>query len=341
MSEIQKKHMHENLLLRNVPEGPWLEVGADIFYFKQIPYILLVDYYSKFVELKELRIQTTDYLIKALKSNFARYGIPRVLYTDNGPQFNNFKFKTFAQLWNFSHVTSSPYYPRSNGMAERYIQTFKIMLKKAEYSKTDPYLAILEYRNTPISPEINKSPSQLMFGHNVNAFLPTQESFILNRTEETEREEIKGKLNERQNKYKMYHDRKYHTQPQTFVKDEIVFVKDSHNNMTPAVITGESEFRPRSYKLTTESGNVTERNRYNIYKAPQNYRFDAERDIDYNLDTNNDKNTDLTNANAFKTCPDKLNSKQPEIKASTMNSENVTRSGRAVKKPQYLTDYVK
>ena len=57
-----------------------------------------------------------------------------------GPCYSSREFRKFAKDWEFEHVTSSPKYPRSNGMAERYVGTIRGLLKKAE----DPYLAILE-----------------------------------------------------------------------------------------------------------------------------------------------------------------------------------------------------
>jgi len=66
--------------------------------------------------------------------------------------FASYVMKKFADEWNFRVVTSSPTYSQSNGQAETAIQTIKILLKKAEKDRnTDPALALLQYRNTPIS----------------------------------------------------------------------------------------------------------------------------------------------------------------------------------------------
>ena len=45
---------------------------------------------------------------------------------------------------------SSPGHAQSNGQAERTVQTVKNMLKKAQSGNGDPYIALLEYRNTPL-----------------------------------------------------------------------------------------------------------------------------------------------------------------------------------------------
>lgn len=138
--KFQRTHSGEEMLLRDVPNGPWEQLGIDIFYFKTRKYLLIVDYFSKFIEIKELQQEISPFIIAVLKSNFSRYGIPKVVYSDNGPQFTSLQFKKFTKTWNFNHITSSPYYPKSNGMAERYVQTFKNMLKKADYAGTDIYI---------------------------------------------------------------------------------------------------------------------------------------------------------------------------------------------------------
>ena len=58
-------------------------------------------------------------MITALKSAFARHGIPKTVVSDNGPQFSSEEFAAFANAYLFTHVTSSPRFPASNGQAER------------------------------------------------------------------------------------------------------------------------------------------------------------------------------------------------------------------------------
>lgn len=56
-------------------------------------------------------------------------------------------FKLFADRWNFQHVTSSPEYPQSNGLAERAVRSAKHLLEGARISKSDVYLDLLNLRN--------------------------------------------------------------------------------------------------------------------------------------------------------------------------------------------------
>ena len=82
-----------------------------------------------------------------MKDMFARHGIPESLIIDNMP-FNGLKFKNFASEWEIDVVTSSPHYPKSNGLVERNVRTIKHPLKKADESKQDAFLALLEFRNS-------------------------------------------------------------------------------------------------------------------------------------------------------------------------------------------------
>ena len=69
---------------------------------------------------------------------------------DNMP-FSSKSFCQFARGWGFKVSTSSPRYPQSNFMSERTIQTINNLLRKVCEDGSDPYLALLEYRNTAVS----------------------------------------------------------------------------------------------------------------------------------------------------------------------------------------------
>jgi hypothetical protein len=76
------------------------------------------------------------------------------------PNSTSAEFKQIAkEEWTFTHKTSSPHYPKSNGLAERTIQTLKKVLKKARKEGTYPNLAILELRNRPRNNDLG-SPAQ-------------------------------------------------------------------------------------------------------------------------------------------------------------------------------------
>ena len=58
--------------------------------FKGTTYLLLIDYYSRYIEIVKLSATTTKNVVSAMKPIFARHGIPDVLVSDNGPQYIRF-----------------------------------------------------------------------------------------------------------------------------------------------------------------------------------------------------------------------------------------------------------
>lgn len=93
------------------------------------------------------------------------------LHSDNGPQFTAREIGQFCKDYGIQHTSSSPRYPRNNGLAERSIQTVKRIIKKALHDGKDQYQGILDYRNTPVVGDA--SPTQLLFGCRTRTALPT------------------------------------------------------------------------------------------------------------------------------------------------------------------------
>ena len=107
----------EPMLPSALPKHPWEKVASDLFEFKGKQYLLVVDYYSRYPEVIQLTATTSSSVISSMKSIFSRHGIPRTMVSDNGPQYNSAEMKDFASSYGFNHVTSSPHYPQSNGLA--------------------------------------------------------------------------------------------------------------------------------------------------------------------------------------------------------------------------------
>lgn len=158
------------------PCEPWRKVGADLFQLNGKDYMVVMDYYYKYSEFALLTDTSTKHVISHLKTIFARHGIPVTLVSDNRPQFSGLTFKEFAKQYGFEHVTSTPYYPQSNGLAEKAVQIVKHLLKKAAEDGEDPHLAILNYRSTPL--EGGKSPAELLMGRKLRTKLSSAEHLL-------------------------------------------------------------------------------------------------------------------------------------------------------------------
>lgn len=141
--KYKNNNSKEPLIPHNVPHLPWFKLGADILHFDDRIY-KLVHYFSKFIEIAHLTLGfTSTSVTQHLKLMFARFGLPSILVSDNGPPLNSLEFKQFMFDWDIKHLTSSPNYAQYNGLAERSIQTIKKMLKKSKENKSDPYISFM------------------------------------------------------------------------------------------------------------------------------------------------------------------------------------------------------
>ena len=80
----------------DVPSIPWVKLGIDLLEHRSHHYLLVADYFSKFPIVKKLSNQTSGHVIGLLKTIFAEYGIPTIVYTDQGTQFASEEFRAFA-----------------------------------------------------------------------------------------------------------------------------------------------------------------------------------------------------------------------------------------------------
>lgn len=125
-----------------------------------------MDHYPRWFEIRKLRDETARCVFEVLKELSAIHGIPDLIISDNGPQFDAESFRKFAVSYEFAHVTSSPRYPQANGEVERAVRTAKSFLRKNE----DIFNALLTYRSTPLQNGL--SPSELLMGRRLRTQLP-------------------------------------------------------------------------------------------------------------------------------------------------------------------------
>ena len=138
-------------------------------------WVLVMDAYSKWPELCMMQSTTAEATIKQLQQIFAVHGLPLQIVTDNGPQFAAEKFQQFCLSRGIQHTTTAPYHPRSNGEAERLVQTFKAAVDKANPGTSielqDCVVNFLaRYRSTPHS-VTNQSPSEMLNGRRIHTRL--------------------------------------------------------------------------------------------------------------------------------------------------------------------------
>ena len=164
--------VQEPLLQHEVPSHPWAQVAADICFYSGRALLVVVDYFSNFIEVDSLSSETSKSMIRGLMAIFSRFGVPDTLVTDNGPCFDSSEFAKFADQWNFQHVTLSPRYPQSNGKAENAVRTVKCLFTKCRAAWVSEFQALSDWRNTP-SEGIDSSPAHRLLGRHCKTLLPT------------------------------------------------------------------------------------------------------------------------------------------------------------------------
>ena len=92
-----QKQRAQPLVTTTFPELPWQKVATDLFEWRKENYVLIIDYYSQFIEIAQLKRTTAEEVIQHTKSIFARHGIPESVILDNGPQYSADAYKQFAK----------------------------------------------------------------------------------------------------------------------------------------------------------------------------------------------------------------------------------------------------
>uniref|UniRef100_A0A5S6Q2B8 Integrase catalytic domain-containing protein n=1 Tax=Trichuris muris TaxID=70415 RepID=A0A5S6Q2B8_TRIMR len=136
--------------------------------------ITLIDYYSKWPEVKFCQKVTTGEVIRFLKEVFSREGQPKEILSDNGVQFTSHKFQEFLQGHAIRHYRSSLYYPQANGEIERFNRTLKDCLQAAARTGCSRSEVVLDfmmhYRATPHA-VTGETPSALLHGRKLKTKL--------------------------------------------------------------------------------------------------------------------------------------------------------------------------
>ena len=183
----------------------------------------------------------------------SRYGIPKIVFSDNGPQFSSAEFKSFAKEYNFNPETSSPYYAQSNGRSEKAVQIAKRLLKKSALNNEDPHLALLAYITTPL--ESGKSPAELFFGRQLRTRLPSVHHYG------------NTQLQEGKQRQKKYYDKSAKPLKPLHNNDNVRLYANGSWKQKARVV---EEVSLHSYNVQTEEGDTYRRNRRHLHHTAGN-----------------------------------------------------------------------
>jgi hypothetical protein len=345
------QQQREPMISFPVPSLPWEFASTDLFELDGKMYLLTVDHYSGFFEVDYLSQNSrASEVVTKMKAVFARHGIPKVVYSDNGPQYTSHEFKEFAENYQFDHKTVSARYPQSNGLAEKNVQIAKNVFKKAMETHDDIYLALLNLRNTPRNPVLG-SPAQRCMGRRTRTKLPVSDALL--QPEIQSPSNVQKALQVSRETSKVYYDRQVKALPPLHQGDTIRIRDD--RQWVPAQFVSAAD-KPRSYRVRTTAGNIVTRNRKHLLRTRETDSYDQVR-------LRNLLEEDELDQNAVPYVPQPVQH-GPEIpnrppiaptrpletaarpsqavdSQPVVDSSATTRSGRQTMPPKWMKDYVK
>ncbi|XP_021370583.1 uncharacterized protein K02A2.6-like isoform X2 [Mizuhopecten yessoensis] len=302
------------------PSRPWSRVHVDYAGpFLGHMYLVVIDAYSKWVEILVTNSSTSAITIERLRCVFAQHGLPEMLVSDNGPCFVSEEFSVFMSENGIKHVRTSPHHPASNGLAERAVRGFKEGMKKQQNTEgsLDKKLCryLLAYRSTPQT-TTGLSPAELLFNRRVRTKL------------DLVRPEVRERVQQQQLLQKKQHDQ--HTKERHFAEGDSIFAKNFYAG--PKWKSGEIVSRngPVSYTIKGENGTVARRH--------------VDKDFYDTIPTSVPVSVPVTEPNNSVGKPkpaDNTSTPVPSTKSSISPGEPSRRPQRPRKPPSYLKEYVR
>ena len=140
------------------------------------------------------------------------------------------------------------------------VQVIKHLLEKAKSDGKDPYISLLELRNTAV--DNLASPAQLLMNHRLKSILPTCPQQLASKV--VDPTTVTTKLKQNQDIRKQHYDRgpkqQAALQPNESVKVQV------HNRWIPAKVIQPANM-PNSYVVKCSNGSQLRRNRKNLRKT--------------------------------------------------------------------------
>ena len=145
---------------------PYLGLVINIF-------LLIIDMFSRYVELVPMKNQEAPTIKAALMQNWIyRHGLFNTALSDKAKNIDGETIKQLCVALNVSKKHSSPYHPEGDGMAERAIQTVKSMLRcvsdekdVSAYRWPDLLQQVAFLFNSSLGVSTGASPFEIMYGY--------------------------------------------------------------------------------------------------------------------------------------------------------------------------------
>ena len=211
-------------------------------------FLIVIDAYSKWIEVYPTSSTSATATIEELRQAFANHVLPDMVVSDNGAKFASEEFADFMASNGILHVKTAPRHPSSNGLVERSVRIFKEGMKKLEgfggtvHTRLNRFL--LAYRSTPQT-TTGVTPTELL----LNRRLRTQLDLI--------RPELRPRVETHQEAQKVHHDNT--KKARQFAVGDNVLAKNFSPGPKWKKAHIESRTGPLSYTVKYEDGLVTRR----------------------------------------------------------------------------------
>lgn len=162
-----------------ISDAPWNHVQIDTsVHLPAAPggftaLLVFIDVFTGFVILRPIKTTSAEIVANELWNVCCLFGIPKILQSDNGPEFVNNVIRSLTKLAGIEHRYIAPYNPRADGKVERSIQTVMSVIKKLLHGNENNWVLYVPFAqlsfNNKVSALTGSSPFSLMFGRGVNA----------------------------------------------------------------------------------------------------------------------------------------------------------------------------
>lgn len=249
------------------PGQPWNRLHIDYAGpYKGGMFLVLIDAYSKWLEIHQMNSTTSTSTIEKLREIFATHGLPETVVSDNGTNFTSEEFEEFMRRNGIKHIKVAPYHPASNGMAERAVRIFKEGIEKMTGGSMTQKLTrfLLNYRITPHS-TTGVPPAQLL----MKRHLRTQLDIM--------RPKVAERVRAKQTAQKATHD--HHTKDREIHVNDPVYAKDFRQKKTWMPGTVVKKTGPVSAHVQLESTGQVIRRHHDHLRIRTNEVQETETDI--------------------------------------------------------------
>lgn len=237
------------------PSQPWERIHIDYAGpFMGKMFLVMVDAYSKWLEVHPMSVATSRATIEKLRSTFAIHGIPTTIVSDNGSNFCSQEFEEFLTKNGIHHRRTAPYHPASNGLAERAVQTFKEGMKKMSMEgslETRVSRFLFKYRITPHS-TTRISPAEMLMGRKPRSRLDLLYP------------DVRDRVQNEQRKQKELHDQ--HVTDRQLQPGDLVYAKEfgKQQKWSPGII--HTQTGPVSYTVKLDDHREVRRHQDQVFQ---------------------------------------------------------------------------